>query len=158
MNKTARILPLITVAALALTLVVPILDSGNTGGPRIVVTSLGGPAFDLAEMDPVFLIAWAAVLGCAVSVWFLHSLGWWGVAAMLTSGLLGALFVRMLTDPPYLFWDDMDAQGNPVGGGEIGEPAIGALLWAIGLGALLAAAICGLMGARASRRRLIPPG
>ena len=158
MNKIARILPLFTVIAWAITLVLPVLDSGNTVGPRIIVTSLGGQSFDLADVEPVFLLAWAGVLVCALSVWLLRSLRWWSLAAIATSGLLCALFVRMLTDPPMLMWDGVDPQGNPIGGAEIGEPAIGAVLWGIGIAALFVAGVCGFLGAKNSRKQPVTRG
>ena len=151
MKKIARILPLFTVVAWAITLVLPVLDSGNTIGPRIIVTSLGGQSFDLADVEPVFLLAWAGVLGCALSVWLLRSLKWWSLATIVTSGLLCTLFVRMLVDPPMLMWDGADSQGNPIGGGEIGEPAIGAVLWGIGIVALFLAGVCGFLSAKSPK-------
>lgn len=146
MTRIARLLPLLTVAAWAITLVLPILDSGNTPGSRIVVSSLGGEPFALTEAQPAFLLAWACVLGCAASVWLFRTLRWWSVVSMLVAVLLGALLFTMLTDPPSLLWDGVDAQGRPTGGQEIGKPAAGAVVWAIGIGALFAAGVCGLIG------------
>lgn len=132
--------------AWTITLVLPILDSGNEHGPRIVVSSLGGEPLDLIEAQPPFVIAWVAVLCCAASAWLVRSLTWWSVATLLIAVVLGILLIGMLLDPPSLLWDGADAQGRPTGGQEIGEPAAGALVWAIGIGALIAAGVCGLSG------------
>lgn len=146
MTRGAQLLPLVTVAVWVITLLIPVLDSGNTEGPRIVVTSLGGPPFDLSETQPVFVVAWVAILCCAVSAWVARSLRWWSVVTILVAVLLGAFLLRMLVEPPFLLWDGVDAQGRPTGGQEIAEPAGGALAWAMGIGALFAAGICGLIG------------
>ncbi|MFT0846336.1 hypothetical protein VR010_01115 [Actinomycetaceae bacterium L2_0104] len=147
MNRIARLLPLLTTIAWAATLVVPVLDSGNTEGPRIVVTSLGGRPFDLDKVEAVFVLAWISVLGCAISGWILRSLRWWSVTTMLVAGALGTLLASMIRNPPIIMWDGVDAQGRMTGGAAIGEPAIGALIWAIGIVALLVAGVCGLVGA-----------
>lgn len=157
MIRSAQLLPLVTVAVWAITLLLPVLDSGNAEGPRIVVTSLGGPPFDLGEMQPVFFVAWVAVLGCAVSVWVVRSFRWWSVVTILVTVLLGAFLLGMLVDPPSLLWDGMDAQGRPTGGQEIAEPAGGAPAWAVGIGALLAAAICGFIGRTRPGNSTAPP-
>lgn len=146
MTRIARLLPLLTVMAWAITLVLPVLDSGNDHGPRIVVSSLGGEPLDLADVQSPFVIAWVAVLGCAASAWLFRSLRWWSVATLLIAAVLGILLIGMLVDPPSLLWDGVDAQGRPTGGQEIGEPAAGALFWAMGIGALVAAGVCGLIG------------
>lgn len=130
--------------AWAITLVLPILDSGNTQGPRIVVSSLGGEPLDLADAQPSFVIAWVAILGCAASAWLFRSLTWWSVGTLLLAQVLSARLIEMLVNPPILMWDGVDDQGRPTGGSEIGEPVFGALAWAIGIGALVLAGVCGL--------------
>lgn len=145
MTRLARLLPLLTVAAWTITLVLPILDSGTSHGPRIVVSSLGGDVFDLTGARPEFVLAWAGVLGCAASVWLFRSLRWWSVVTMLIALVLGFFLLAMIMDPPSLLWDGVDGQGRPTGGQEIGEPVAGALAWVIGIGALFAAGVCGLI-------------
>ena len=100
LRRAAHLLPLIATAAWVVTLALPVLDSGDAAGPRIVVTSLGAQPFDLTETHPAFLLAWIGVLGCAASVWLLRSLRWWSVATMLVAPMLGALLLTTLTDPP----------------------------------------------------------
>lgn len=145
MTRTARLLPLITVAAWAITLALPILDSGDSETGGIVVSSLGESVSSTA-VQPAFLLAWAGVLGCAASVWLFRSLTWWSIVAMLVAVMLGAFLVSVIMDPPSLLWDGVDAQGRPIGGYEVGEPAAGALVWVMGIGALFAAGVCGLIG------------
>ena len=139
-----RLLPLLTVAAWALTLVIPVLDSGKNSGPRIVVSSTGGTPFDLTDAEPVFLLAWAGVLGCAATVWLLRSLKVWSVVAIVVAVLLAVLLITTIMDPPTVFWDGIDAQGQHIGGAEVGGPATGSVLWAIGIGALFMAGLGGL--------------
>ena len=144
MTSPARLLPLITVAAWTATLALPILDSGESKGPRIMVSSTGGYPFDLTEAQPIFLVAWIAVLGCAATVWMLRSLTWWSVVAMSVALLLGALLIMTLANPPSLVWDGVGGQGYPTGGNAIAKPMAGALVWVMGIGALFAAGVFGL--------------
>ncbi|SDT20853.1 hypothetical protein [Microlunatus soli] len=152
MINIARFLPLITVVAWLITLALPVLDSGNGHGPRIVVTSLGGDPFDLAGIELPFVLAWIGILGCAVTVWLLRSLTWWSVVAVLVTIALVALGAQLITDPPTLIWGGVDDQGRPTGGMERGEPVAGALVWLLGIAALATAAVCGFLGSRRVRR------
>jgi len=145
-TSLARVLPMLTVLAWVITLALRILDSGNTRGPTIVVSSLGGAPFDFGEAQAIYLVSWVAVTGCAVSAWLFRSLTWWSVAAILVAVMLGTMLLGLLLDPPSVIWDGVDRQGRPIGGYETGEPAAGALVLAVGIAALLAASICGLIG------------
>lgn len=156
MIRVARLLPLVTVLAWAITLALPILDSGNARGPTIVVSSLGGAPFDLSDANAAFVAAWVAVLVCAASVWLVRTLKWWSLATILVAVLLAAMLLMMIVDPPTLSWDGVDAQGRETGGYEIGKPVAGAVVWAVGLAALGAAGICGLIGHRRQQPN-VPP-
>ena len=151
MITLARLLPLVTVAAWLIGLVLPVLDSGNTNGGRIVVTSLGGDVLEWGDVEPAFVVAWVGVVGCAVSAWLLRSLTAWSVAALLIAVALISWLGAMIADPPSLIWDGQDAQGRPTAGMEFGRPAAGALAWTIGIAALAAAAVCGWIGSRSTR-------
>lgn len=140
---------------MVITLALPVLDSQNSTGPQITASSLGGDPFDLSDAQPGFLLAWAAVLGCAASAWLLRSLRWWSVVAILVAVVLGGLLLTMLLDPPSILWDGVDDRGRPTGRQAIGEPAAGAVVWAAGIGALLAAGVLGLAG-RPVRRNPTP--
>lgn len=146
MTRIARFLPVLTVLAWVITLALPILDSGNTRGPKIVVSSLGGAPFDLSDANPIFIVAGAAVVGCAASVWLFRSLTWWSITAILVVVLLGTMLLGMILEPPSVIWDGVDPQCRPTGGYEVGEPAAGAWVWAMGIVALFTAGICGLIG------------
>lgn len=146
MIRWARLLPLVSVAAWALTLVVPIIRADEPQRDSIVVRSLGDISLDLTEASPPFVLAWAGVLACAGSVWLVRTLRWWSVVAMLVAAGLSALLINLLLDPPFLMWDGQDDQGRMVGGMVVGEPAAGALIWVIGILALFLAGVFGLVG------------
>lgn len=148
MTLAARLLPLIAVIALAVTLALPILDSANENGPRLMVTSLGGEPFDVTETKPAFLIAWIAVSACAASVWMFRSLKWWSIATIVVSVGLGALLVATILDPPWTTWSGIDTQGRETGGAEVAEPAAGAIVWIAGITALLVAGVLGIVDER----------
>lgn len=146
MSAVARILPLVTVLAWVITLAVPVLDSGNTRGPKIVVSSLGGSPFDLSDAQATYVISWIAVVGCAASAWLFRSLTWWSLVTILVALLLGARLLGLVLDPPSLIWDGADPRGRPTGGQVIGKPSAGTWIWAMGIAALLVAGVCGLAG------------
>lgn len=150
MITVARLLPLVTVVAWSVTLVLPVLDSGRTAGPRIVVTSLGGDRLDVGDLDSAFVIAWLAVIGCAVTALLARSLRWWSLLAMPVAVALAAFLIGMIIEPPSLIWDGQDAQGRMTGGSEVAEPALGALAWLVGIVALGAASVCGFVRTRPS--------
>lgn len=146
LTRIARALPLITVTSWALTLFVPVLDSGNTRGPRIVVSSLGGEPLALVDAQGPFVVAWVLVIGSAASAWVSRSLTGWSVVVMLVAVALTMFLSSMLLDPPRLIWDGVDDQGRPTGGYEVAGPTVGTLIWAAGIAALFAAGVCGLAG------------
>lgn len=150
MIRIARLLPLVTVLAWVITVFLPVLDSGNLTGPRIVVTSLGGDPLDPSGIKPPYVFAWLGVVGCAVLAWLLRSLTWWSVVTMIVTLALAVLLVSMISDPPSLLWDGVDARGHPTGGMERGAPAPGMLAWLLGIAALGVSAVLGLVGTRRS--------
>lgn len=149
MTLLVRLLPLVTVAAWVMTLFVPVFDSGNDVGPRIVMNSLGTDLDFLDDPWSLFIATWVGVVGCAVSVWFSRRPRvWWSIVAMLVAVLIGIFVAMVLENPPVLLWDGVDAQGRPIGGFEKAGPAAGTVVWGIGLVALFTAGVCGLVGSR----------
>ncbi len=140
-TRIARVLPLLTVAAWLTTVFVPILDSGNTVGSRIVVTSLGFDGFPPQSVEPVFIAAWVAVLACAGLAWVPSGRRWWSVLAIVVAIVLAVVLVAWVLNPPFILWDGVDAQGRPVGGHEEAVPAIGILASTLGIAALFVAGL-----------------
>ncbi len=149
----ARWLPLITVAAWIAMIWIPVLDSGNDRGPRLLVTSLGEHPISPENFDVAFVLPWAAILVCAVTAWLSRSLTLWSPAAVIVGLVLLVALVAMIMDPPFFMWDGQDEQGRWIGGMEIGYPAPGAALWALGSAALIVGGIFGLAGSRHCRHR-----
>lgn len=148
-----RLLPALALAAWMVTILVPVLDSASNslhtkGSTRIVVTSLGHSPFELSDVDPEFLIIWTCLLTCVVSAWLLDGLRAWSWATTVLGVLVLAFLGCMMADPPTVMWDGRDARGEWIGGTEVGYPAAGAALWAVGGIALIAAGIIGLIGER----------
>src|SRR5699024_12307491 len=67
LSVVARVLPVATVACWAITIVVPVLDSGEPDSLRIRVTSLGYSPIDMNDLDEAYLLLWAVVLIVAVT-------------------------------------------------------------------------------------------
>lgn len=155
MTTTARALPLLTVLMWALTLVAPLLHGANGRDMSVSVASHGGPPLDLTAASLPFVLAWVAVLACAVTAWVVRSLRWWSVAAVVSSLALAWLLVTTVRNPPILLWDGVDGQGNPTGGMVAGEPTVGVLLWVVGIAAL---AVAGVLGFCADPPRPTPRG
>ena len=149
-----RLLPLVTVAAWAAMLWVPIVDSGDDGVPvGIVITSLGGDVLDLESARPAFLLIWIGVLTAAVTVWLVRSLTSWSSAVTVLGALALIRLITMLGDPPRITWDGTAADGRRAFAEVVAEPAPGALLWTAGSLCLIAAGICGLVEQRRRDRR-----
>lgn len=153
MTLLVRLLPLVTVVAWVITLFVPVFNSGNSFGPRIVMNSLGTDLQFLDDPWPTFVATWVAILGCAVSVWFLRGFRVWSIVAMLVVAAIIVFVVLLLANPPALIWDGIDAQGRPTGGYEEAGLGAGMLVWGVGLVALLTAGVCGLLGSKRSAGR-----
>lgn len=149
----ARWLPLVALASWVAMIWVPVLDSGNHEGPRLVITSLGEQPIAPETSDVAFLLPWIAIVACAVTAWISRSLVMWSPAAVILGLVLLVALTLMLLDPPFFMWDGMDEQGRWVGGMEIGYPAPGAVLWALGSTALIVGGIFGLYGSRHCRHR-----
>ncbi len=80
-----------------------------------------------------------------MAAWLLRSVKWWSVVTMLVAMLLSAVLITTLMNPPELIWDGFDDQGRAIGGYVVGEPAVGALVWVMGIAALFAASVYGLV-------------
>lgn len=152
-RRIARWLPVVAVLAWVAMIWVPVLDSGNDDGPRLLITSLGEYPISPENFDIAFALPWAAILLCAVTAWFSRSLTLWSPAAVILGLVLLVALVAMVMDPPFFMWDGQDEQGRWVGGMEVGYPAPGAVLWALGSAALIAGGIFGLVGSRHCRHR-----
>lgn len=146
-NIVARCLPLVTVLAWAITIAVPVLDSAEPSGPNIVVNSFGAEPYQWDEVQDSFLIAWIAVLVCAAWAWWARPQRVWSVVTLVVAGGLAWMLLGLLLRPPMLMWDGVDAQGRPTGGSVVGEPAAGAVLWAIGIIALGVSGLWGFLSA-----------
>ncbi|GGC33058.1 hypothetical protein GCM10010974_14480 [Brevibacterium sediminis] len=136
--------------------------------PRIIVTALGGPPFDLDEARGSMVLVAAGVLICAAASPLLtvrsrpDSHPWpdvvgrlWSVGNLFLSVCVFLVSADMLANMPTFMWDAVDDRGRPVFGIVVAEPALGAVLWAIGGLSLLAAGVCGLLG-EVRRRKAAP--
>ena len=153
LQQLARLLPFIAVTMWIATIFIPVVDSFNSVGPRIRLTSLGDLTFDDGgEMLPPFILLWAIVVGfTALGLGFAAD-QWWNVAAVLIAALIVLIFVAILLNPPTIMWDSQLPDGTPIGGMEVGRPSFGFGLWLIGAASLAAAGICGF-AANAQRPR-----
>jgi hypothetical protein len=111
-----------TVACWAITIVVPVLDSGEPDSLRIRVTSLGYSPIDMNDLDEAYLLLWAVVLIVAVTAWLLEASRWWSVAAIVLGTVLSLRLLQMIVDPPYLVWEGQTSSGTPTGGMEVAYP------------------------------------
>ncbi|WP_209325618.1 hypothetical protein [Brevibacterium renqingii] len=154
LNLAARVLPLGAVACWMITIVVPVLDSGDPDSTRIRVTSLGLSPIDMNDLDEVYLLLWIVILAGAVTAWLLAASKWWSVAAIVLGTVLCLRLLQMVVDPPFLIWDGQTASGLPAGGMEIAYPAPGFVFWILGSLCFVAAGVCGLTAeARKTRHR-----
>ncbi|MGO3023373.1 MAG: hypothetical protein ACTIIH_09060 [Brevibacterium sp.] len=146
LRRLARFLPLITLTAWVITLFIPVIDSFNDSGPRIIMTSLGDWTLDSTTPPDTFdLVLWALIITIAVLGLFFPSARWWAAAAMLIGALIVVLLIGLVLEPPLLMWDGQLPDGTPTGGMEIGCPSVGYGLWVVGAAALISAGICGLL-------------
>src|SRR5699024_5186862 len=152
LSVVARVLPVATVACWAITIVVPVLDSGEPDSLRIRVTSLGFSPIDMNDLDEAYLLLWAVVLIVAITAWLLEASRWWSVAAIVLGTVLSLRLLQMIVDPPYLVWEGQTASGTPTGGMEVAYPALGFGFWVFGSMCFIAAGVCGLI-ADAQRTR-----
>lgn len=152
LSVVARVLPVATVACWAITIVVPVLDSGEPDSLRIRVTSLGFSPIDMNDLDEAYLLLWAVVLIVAVTAWLLEASRWWSVAAIVLGTVLSLRLLQMIVDPPYLVWEGQTSSGTPTGGMEVAYPALGFGFWVFGSLCFIAAGVCGLI-ADAQRTR-----
>ena len=136
--------------------------------PRIIVTALGGPPFDLDEARGSMVLVAVGVLVCAAASLLLTVRSWpdshpwpdvvrrlWSVGTLFLSVCVFLVLADMLANMPTIMWDAVDDRGRSVFGMVVAEPALGAVLWAIGGLSLLAAGVCGLLG-DARRRKTAP--
>ena len=128
--------------------------------PRIIVTALGGPPFDFDEARTSNVLIALGVLACAAAAFLLTVRSqpdmhpWpdviarmWSVGTLVLSLCAFLVLAELLANQPTIMWDAVDDQGRPIFGMVVAEPALGAGLWLIGCLGLLAAGVCGLLGA-----------
>lgn len=151
MTLTTRLLPLAMVAAWIFGLVVPLLDSGAGGGPRLVMTSLGDPSAPLATRVMPFVPVGVIVFVLALTAWLPRPGRVWSWAAMGAALCLALTLASLLGDPPVAIWDGIDeATGRPIGGMSKAGPTISSFTWFAGCTALFVA------GARSMSRSTRP--
>ena len=187
-----RLAQALSLAALCLWIVmlwVPVFASPEDSSeaphpPRIIVTALGGPPFDLDEARVSNVLVALGVLTCAAAAFLLSVRArpdshpwpdvapylWPDVVARLWSDVVarlwsvGTLFLSLCAflvlaelwaNPPTIMWDAVDDKGLPVFGTVVAQPAPGAGLWLLGCVCLLAAGVCGLLS-DVRRRRGVP--
>ncbi|WP_172174247.1 hypothetical protein [Brevibacterium sp. CT2-23B] len=113
--------------------------------PRIIVTALGGPPIDLEEARGSMVLVTVGVLVCAAASLLLtvrsrpDSHPWpdvvrrlWSVGTLFLSVCVFLVLADMLANMPTIMWDAVDDRGRSVFGMVVAEPALGAVLWAIG--------------------------
>ncbi|MGC2976627.1 hypothetical protein ACPUD8_13080 [Brevibacterium sp. FAM 25378] len=152
LNLAARVLPLGSVACWAITIFVPVLDSGGTGSMRIRVTSLGFSPIDMNDLNPGYLALWIIILTTAFTAWLLSASKWWSIAAIVLGTVLGLHLLQMVADPPIMMWDGQTADGMPTGGMEVAYPAAGFGFWVLGSVLFFTSGICGLVAASQQNR------
>lgn len=146
LHSLARFLPFIALAVWIITLFVPVIDSFNDSGPRIIMTSLGDWTPDSSRPpDTFFFVLWVLILTIVVLGIFFASARWWAAAAILLGAFIVVILIGLVLSPPMLMWDGQLPDGTPTGGMEIGYPSVGYGLWLIGGAALITAGICGLL-------------
>ncbi|UVI36900.1 hypothetical protein [Brevibacterium spongiae] len=168
--RIAQALSLFTLVLWIAMLWVPVLASPEDTSepprpPRIIVTALGGPAFDFAEAQVSTVLVALGVLTCTAASFLLtvrsraDSHPWpevaarvWSVGALVLGVTAFLVLVTMVTNLPTLMWDAVDDRGLPVFGVVIAQPAMGAGLWSLGCLCLLTAGLCGLLGDHRRRR------
>lgn len=107
----------------------------------------------LPELELGYIALWFLIVTLAVLPWIFGHSQWWSAAAILvgTVILLGLIVVAI--NPPYLMWDGQTAEGMPTGGMEVARPDVGFVLRIIGSQALVAAGVCGWIGAQRLKPR-----
>lgn len=155
----ARLLPLATVVAWIITIVVPIIDSntsdgGNEEGPSPTITSMGHSPVLLEYLDHEAISIWIGILTLAILPWLVGSSKWWSAAAVLFGAALLWMLSSYLITPPIMMWDGQTEDGTPTGGMEVGRPAPGFAVYTIGALALTAAGICGWISSSGSTAAL----
>lgn len=153
----ARILPLGAVLAYVIAIRVPVMQSHGGIQPDLIVTTLGLDYSVGDPIDPLVVVLWNLLLGCAVTAWPLSRLRAWGVVAIASGVLLLTVLLTLLADPPFYLWDGIDDEGRPTGGLVEAEPASGAALWAASGLLLIAAGVHGLLSGPRRRDRTERP-
>ncbi|MGO1228019.1 MAG: hypothetical protein ACTMII_05275 [Brachybacterium sp.] len=152
MRTPRRMLPLVAVAALVITLVVPVSVSSDPDFDAFLMTSAGQPG--TTDSLPLMLPIWAIVLVAAATVWIPRWPALWAVVAFVAALTLVILPATLVLDPPRLMWDGWDEANNrPTGGMVVGRPFIGSALWVAGSLALTASGVLGILDAVRSRAR-----
>ena len=121
--------------------------------PRIIVTALGGPPFDLDEARVSNVLVALGVLACTAASFVLYvrarpdSHPWpdvapylwpdvvarlWSVGTLFLSLCAFLVLAELWANPPTIMWDAVDDKGLPVFGTVVAQPAPGAGLWLLG--------------------------
>jgi len=143
-----RLLAVLAVAAYLFAAFLPVLLSrGYLDGPRIRYTTLGesGPS---PSTDPVYVVLWLLVIAAAGTVCALPRSRVCALVPLVVAGVLLVFWGSLVADPPRLMWDGQDADGEWIGGMEVGEPHVGAALVAASVLLFAASGARGLLAAR----------
>lgn len=124
----ARICHLLALGSYLAAAFVPVLASQGDGyGLQLRYSTLGDMQ-DEVFLDPRFAVLWACVLGCTATALAAPRARAWGVVSLVVASVLILWWGAFAGDPPTLLWDGQDADGMWIGGMEVAEPSVGALL------------------------------
>lgn len=152
MRISRGLLPLVAVAALLITLVVPVSVSSDPAFDQFHLTSAGEPGS--LEALPLVLPIWGIVLLAAATAWIRRWPALWTLFAFLAALAMVVLPAVLVLDPPHLLWDGWDeANDRPTGGMVVARPALGSALWVAGSLALSASGVLGILAAILPRTR-----
>lgn len=152
MRTVRRLLPLVAVAALLITLMVPVVVPSDPRFNEFHLTSAGEPGS--TEVPLLMLAIWAAVLVAAATAWIPRWPALRTIFAFVAALALFLLPVSILLDPPQLMWDGWDeANDRPTGGVVVAQLSLGSALWVAGSLALTASGVLGILEAVRPRTR-----
>lgn len=152
MTLARALLPLAAIAALLVTLALPLMVPSDPDFDEFRITSIGeqGDGGLLVMM----LAVWALVLTAAGLAWIPRWPALWSVAAFVAALAMFLLPVMLMLDPPMLIWDGWDeANDRGTGGMVVGRPFFGSALWLLGSFALTASGLLGIAEAVLPRLR-----
>lgn len=146
MRIARALLPWVAVAALLITLAIPLMVPDDPDFDAFHITSAGERGSD-AYLLPMLLI-WGVVLVAAVTAWIGPWPALWSVPAFLAALAMFMLPLVLALDPPFLLWDGWDEANNrPAGGMVAGRPSFGSAVWVLGSFALSASGLLGIIEA-----------